>query len=194
VDRDDPAYKKRASINLAKSFFTRQGVAFAKPWNQVWKADGSAHSTHHTKDNDNKAAGAQRRIVDFVSSRLTKRKSAKCLDMAEDIIIAKRPVRVAHSENKTAYDSKKNRVKRQEKEGEKDRGTKRAVEEEEDIDDDDSDSDQDDEASDDSDMEEASDDESESSEDDEEDDEEKRAVKELERATEGGECGDNACP
>jgi hypothetical protein len=36
---------------------------------------------------------------------------------------------VAHSENKTAYDSKKNRVKRQEKEGEKDRGTKRAVEE-----------------------------------------------------------------
>jgi hypothetical protein len=143
--------------------------------NQVWKADGSAHSTIHTKDNDNMPL-VPNDASWILFRHATKRKSAKCLDMAEDIIICKRPVRVAHSENKTAYDSKKEQSETtRKKESEKDRGTKR-VEEEDDIDDDDSDSDQDDEASDDSDMEEASDDESESSEDDEEDDEEKRAT------------------
>jgi hypothetical protein len=45
VDRDDPAYKKRASINLMKSFLRKESQD-SQSWNQVWKTDGSAHSHH----------------------------------------------------------------------------------------------------------------------------------------------------
>jgi hypothetical protein len=90
--------------------------------------------TIHTKDNNNICLVVpQRRIVDF--RHVDQRKRRKVSRYTEDIIICKRPVRVAHSENKTAYDSKKNRVKRQEKKKAKRIVALNAVEEEDDIDD-----------------------------------------------------------
>lgn len=185
VDRDDPAYKKRACRLILRnlSFYAKESHIRKALEPKFGKLTEVHIPTIHAKDKDNKAAGGApttHRGFCFVTFD-QEVEAQKCLDTAEDIIICKRPVRVAHSENKTAYDSKKEQSENdKKKKAKKDRGTKRAVEEEDDIDED-SDSDQDDDASDDSDMEEESDDESESSEDDEEDDEEKRAVKELEK-------------
>jgi hypothetical protein len=90
VDRDDPAYKKRAcrlilrnlSLHAKESHSQSLGTKFGKLTEVHIPLIIPRITTI-------RLLVAQRRIVDFVSSRLTKRKSAKCLDMAEDIIICK---------------------------------------------------------------------------------------------------------
>jgi nucleolar protein 4 len=194
VDHDDPAYKKRSCRLILRnlSFYAKESHIRKALEPKFGRLTEVHIPTIHTKDKDNKAAGGApttHRGFCFVTFD-QEVEAQKCLDTAEEIVICKRPVRVAHSENKTAYDSKKEQIENdKKKKAKKDRGTKRAVEEEDDIDDD-SDSDQDDDASDDSDMEEASDDDSDSSDDDDDDDdEEKRAVKELEKGNKKAKVG-----
>jgi hypothetical protein len=77
VDRDDPAYKKRARRLILRNLPLRHARSrIQKPWNQVWKTDGSAHLTIHTKDNDNISWWCPTTHRGFCQ-RLTKRKRRK---------------------------------------------------------------------------------------------------------------------
>jgi nucleolar protein 4 len=195
-NNNDPAYSKKRSCRLILrnlSFYAKESHIRKALEPKFGKLTEVHIPTINSKDNtkDNKGAPATHRGFCFVTFD-QEAHANKCLEFAEEIVICKRPVRIAHSLDKTAHQNQQQKDKEKKK-----KGTKRAAMEEtheeddneegaEDYSDDDDDDDEDD-SSDDSDQDEAmndddSDSDSSSDDEDEDVDEEKRAVKALAKA------------